>query len=598
MYGQQDRFNLDFHSADSSDFQWRTTYIPVMQFDSTELMHGKHPLVILPERVNQNSIFSLGRANHPVMLNLHQAFQLPAGYDRDTVTVDLHLRLMGMSKVCLQVMGMDLQQNFLRTDSMVVPGGTGWQTVRCSLPLKDVRHLIVGIVGCSKMKALLDFLPSKIYLDRMSICVGGQDITPVLHKYPFRVPQAYSLPDVSYENIFDRPNESFLRKMGLQDKRIIALGETVHGSTTVNRRVFQVIKNSIRYDNCRLVLLEAEMGLCLKMNLYVGGHTRESAIREIMQDVAGHLFCIHELESFLVWLRQYNAAASAKVRILGIEGSYNYTSNALFDYLYEFYSEADKAIFYPLLQGLDRLYFEDVREGIRQHKERLVLLMGDDEYGLLEETLDGIIRMSHDSVTEEEAFYAMLNRDFYLYDNARTFIDKRLKEGEKAIIYAHYKHTQKKEKLTGSFPYLRSMGNRLVAKYQADYAVVAFTVGSGEILTRYYADTLSACKLEEPPAHLLESIWMKAGLDNVYVPARLLGNSVYCIRSLGNSPQWNGNYECTNLYTCADGIVYLRNSISNERFRAFDLNRLDKYRKRNRILKSIETPLRTGKPLP
>ena len=61
------------------------------------------------------------------MLNLHQAFQLPAGYDKDTVTVDLRLRLMGMSKVCLQVMGMDLQQNFLRTDSMVVPGETGWQ---------------------------------------------------------------------------------------------------------------------------------------------------------------------------------------------------------------------------------------------------------------------------------------------------------------------------------------------------------------------------------------------------------------------------------------------------------------------------------------
>lgn len=135
------------------------------------------------------------------MLNLHQAFQLPAGYDKDTVTVDLRLRLMGMSKVCLQVMGMDLQQNFLRTDSMVVPGGTGWQAVRCSLPLKDVRYLTVGIVGCSKMKALLDFLPSKVYLDRMSIRVGG--------------------------------------------------------------------------------------------------HSRESAIREIMQDVAGHLFDIHELESFV-----------------------------------------------------------------------------------------------------------------------------------------------------------------------------------------------------------------------------------------------------------------------------------------------------------
>lgn len=75
-------------------------------------------------------------------------------------------------------------------------------TLRCGwLPLKDVRYLIVGIVGCSKMKALLDFLPSKVYLDRMSIRVDG--------------------------------------------------------------------------------------------------HSRESAIREIMQDVAGHLFDIHELESFV-----------------------------------------------------------------------------------------------------------------------------------------------------------------------------------------------------------------------------------------------------------------------------------------------------------
>ena len=112
--------------------------------------------------------------------------------------------------------------------------------------------------------------------------------------------------------------------------------------------------------------------------------------------------------------------------------------------MYEFYSEIDKPLFYSILKGLSRLQFEDVQDVVNQNKERLVKWMGSDEYGLFVDVLNGIIRMNNDSRTPEEYFYAMLNRDFDLYDNARTFIGKLLKEDEKVIVYTHYKHAQKK----------------------------------------------------------------------------------------------------------------------------------------------------------
>lgn len=587
LYCQQDLFNLDFHLIDSLNFQWHVSQLPMMKIDSTQQIQGKYPLVIFPEKVNRNSIHSLGRENHPIMLNLHQAFQLPVGYENDTVTVDLHIRPIGMNKIYLWVIGMNLHQELLRTGSVILSNKDEWQTVRCSLPLKDVRHLTVGIVGHSKRKDQFDFLPSKVYLDRMVIRVAGQDIAQVCRSKSLSVEQMGRLSGLVYENVFDESDESILQKIGLQNKKIIALGETVHGSATINKYAFEIIKNSILYDNCRLVLMETEMGVGLKMNLYVCGQSHESSIQELMRDVAGYLFDLEELESFLVWLRKHNTVSTTKVRILGIEGTYNYTSNALFDYMYEFYSEIDKPLFYSILKGLSRLQFEDVQDVVNQNKERLVKWMGSDEYGLFVDVLNGIIRMNNDSRTPEEYFYAMLNRDFDLYDNARTFIGKLLKEDEKVIVYTHYKHAQKKESVTGSFPYMHTMGSRLVAKFQNDYAVVALTVGCGEILTRYNTDSLCVHKLEESPVHTLESVWMRTGLNDMYTPTQPLGDSVYCIRSIGNSPRWNKNYEYTNLDACADGIIYFRNSLSGNSSRRFDINRLDKYRKRNRILNKL-----------
>lgn len=130
------------------------------------------------------------------------------------------------------------------------------------------------------MKNRFDFRPSKVYLDRVTVHIAGQTIEQIHRDNPFLIKRPDRLLDLAYMNVFDEPDKSILQKTGLQDKRIIALGETVHGSSTINDNVFSIIKNSILYDNCRLVLLETDMGNGLKMNLYIHGKLPESAIKD------------------------------------------------------------------------------------------------------------------------------------------------------------------------------------------------------------------------------------------------------------------------------------------------------------------------------
>ena len=584
---QQDLFNLDFRFAEPLHFQWKATQIPIIKIDSTQLIQGKHPLMILPEEM-QHSLLTFGN-NNPILLNLYQTFLIPAEYANDTAIVSLHIRPIEMNKVYLQVRGMNSQQEFLRTDSANVPNDDEWQTVRCSLPLKDVRYLTIGMVGNSKMKNRFDFRPSKVYLDRVTVHIAGQTIEQIHRDNPFLIKRPDRLLDLAYMNVFDEPDKSILQKTGLQDKRIIALGETVHGSSTINDNVFSIIKNSILYDNCRLVLLERDMGNGLKMNLYIHGKLPESAIKELIHDTDGILMNLHSLENLLIWLREYNKTAITKVNLLGIEGFYNNQINAMFDYLYAFYNDMNRNLFYPILTELNRIEYESVLDLAEQDKKKLTELMGYHEYELLVDVLKGIIRTHNDTRTIGRIFHARLNRDLYLYENARNFIDKLLRKDEKAIIYAHYGHAQKKEQTEGTFPYMQTMGSRLSEKFKDDYAVIALTVGSGEIQTRslQYTDSICAYQLDTLPDYSLESVLMESAQDSIFIFVQTLDDSVYCTRSIGNAPRWNRNYEYTNLHACADGIIYFKNSRRSEEERSFDSLRIYKARQRRKIIESI-----------
>ena len=44
--------------------------------------------------------------------------------------------------------------------------------------------------------------------------------------------------------------------MLLNNQKIIALGETVHGSENITEMIFLFAKNAILYNNCKLILTE------------------------------------------------------------------------------------------------------------------------------------------------------------------------------------------------------------------------------------------------------------------------------------------------------------------------------------------------------
>ena len=69
-------------------------------------------------------------------------------------------------------------------------------------------------------------------------------------------------------------NGDDLKSLSFSDKRILAIGESVHGTGTMNDMGVEIIKNRIEHGKCRLVLLEMPLTLSFHINRYLEGDER------------------------------------------------------------------------------------------------------------------------------------------------------------------------------------------------------------------------------------------------------------------------------------------------------------------------------------
>lgn len=71
-------------------------------------------------------------------------------------------------------------------------------------------------------------------------------------------------------------NGDDLKSLSFSDKRILAIGESVHGTGTMNDMGVEIIKNRIEHGKCRLVLLEMPLTLSFHINRYLRGTSGSS----------------------------------------------------------------------------------------------------------------------------------------------------------------------------------------------------------------------------------------------------------------------------------------------------------------------------------
>lgn len=107
------------------------------------------------------------------------------------------------------------------------------------------------------------------WIDKLNILLDDKSIDtfPVPVVPPFSVQEPEKIKKLSLnEDLYGSIPE-------LNTKKIVALGETVHGSASVNSITAQIIKHQILKNNCKLVLLEFPFGSMMFLNKEMQGKT-------------------------------------------------------------------------------------------------------------------------------------------------------------------------------------------------------------------------------------------------------------------------------------------------------------------------------------
>ena len=112
------------------------------------------------------------------------------------------------------------------------------------------------------------YTEQKLYLDKIEIKIGGKDInegplpsTPIMANLKKSEIISLSLSDTN----------SFKRIPEIGNHKIVALGETIHGSESINEAAVELIKYQVLHNQCRFILLELPTEQSLYWNRYIQG---------------------------------------------------------------------------------------------------------------------------------------------------------------------------------------------------------------------------------------------------------------------------------------------------------------------------------------
>lgn len=553
IFGQcsfADRYNLLFQLADS---QKVSAWIPDAKFLSTFskdsiLYNGKYPLRI--SRLYLKKVFT-----SPLEAYLRQNIPICATAAKE-VSISITLKTENLSKAELAVSGIDQFETVLYTKRLPILNNHIWSTYTGQFSLNKVALLNVSI----NLLGRTDSLNQMAWLDRVEMKINGEEpkVSDKDPLFPFppvsdltTYPLSLSAPDM-YQKIPDIRRHS-----------ILAIGESIHGSLTMNTIGFDFIKYCIEKEGACLALLELPLERMLAVNRYIQGDERFK-LDELLKKEEQSLFSNKKLGDFLRWLKIYNHDRKQKIWLLGLDQAPTLVSQMeLFDYFHTINQTVQLPILDSLCVGLfQQRPFGELAEMMRT-EPALRTLFAEAEYQLL---LHCLSPFAYDSKA-----YTTANspRDHVMFLNTNFLINTICNNSKKTVIYAHLSHTNYTSQ-TPTYFESASFGSYM-KKAHPDYFCIGLFAGEGKCLLRaggfaqlgFVEHTLS-----KNIASSLESSFLQSSTDYFYVsspPSQLSLSRL--IGSVNNTD----SYVISNLANRIGGLLFVKQSETIE----LDQTRLD-----------------------
>lgn len=408
-------------------------------------------------------------------------------------------------------------EQIIKSDTIELPLSETWKEASKKVKIKDALLLNVFIEGVGSELAFNNIRVSAFKLEANGIRLKNETAAKN-DNTPLKKSDVIPLNGVDFS------------KIPSINSRIMAIGETVHGSKTLGRIAFDIIKERITKQGCDLVLHEYPLEYSFYVNRYVKNDPRFS-LKDIERYMEGSLSSEHTMD-FIKWLRAYNSTHNNRVSLWGmdIESIDIASSVDLSEFVKTLCLNRETPETDSIVKRL--LNWETLKE------DTLQLTKADGAVGKWltadeRQILEFCLKLNHENT---ETYERLTNRDETMAKTASKLIDILASKNTKATIYGHFLHLNY---LVGSdMKELNnySMGHRMKSKYKDDYQAIALCTYSGKTLNSITDKTIGAAQLVTAPKGSIEHALQSMGRNIAYLPmASLNCTDVFTMRVLGNN---------------------------------------------------------------
>lgn len=553
-----DSYNLSFEQKENITRGWvngKKASSLVYKIDSSEAH--------LPLCISQQVIWK-ARERLRVDFPGEQKLVLPETSASKAV-IFINCKSMHLKQACLLIAGIDKNENLLFTDTVQILSNDRWQEFSHSVSMKGVTFIQLKIRAegsdstYEKGSAMTSkSCEQKLWLDELRIEADGKDI----NSFPdntadFFNPEKIHSQDVvplSFDNsaLYDQIPE-------LNTKRIVALGESAHGSKTLHEIEHDIMKHQIEKGNCKLVLIEAPMEQFISVNRFIQGD-ESFLLDSILSDLKYTLIPVNETRDLLVWLKNYNKTAREKVWIAGIDQ--DWSANYWYwlrNYLYYVNKEKHSKAVYLML---DTLFFAPtwksisplikVTEIIQKNRPELLTVMSPTEIEQIEYYIESFLR--------RESANNKTTRDFELFSTAQFLINKICAKEDRIIVRAHFFHANY---VDGDHYDDPSFGHFMKEYYGNTYSNIGLLTGIGNLMVSDKGK-FTIKSLQPPVPNSLEYKLSQVGADYFYVSADRLNCPLAKIRRLAFAYYENQFESTISPQGRMDGVIYIQKSEAPE----------------------------------
>lgn len=469
---------------------------------------------------------------------LQQTLLLPHG-TFNMAEIFVTTKALNLVMARLRVSVLDEQEKVLFSDTISILKNAKWNTGVGQFPLQKAKLLFLSL----EMEGSPHICPQSLWLDKIEIKLDGKNIDsyPISSLSPLHTFEKSNVIPLSFSNTLLYNNIPQLK-----DKQIIALGETAHGSTTINNVAFQFIKNQIVNNNCTLVLLEYPLEQILPFNRFIRGDNAY-LLEHLMMDIESSSFSSEQMMDFIIWLRDYNKSAKEKVTLMGIDisSSFSRSIRSIFNYCYEINRKKQNL-------AIDTLCL-NLLSTISGKKFSMQLLpaysdvhneMSANEYIILKHYLGMTFNLGDDQQRRYQA------RDSIMYENVTFFKKLLCQSNEKIVVYSHFEHIN----LKSTFP---SLGVLLKNEYQDKYFSIGILINEGNCIFRRIDNIKRSIESLQPGIiGSIEFTLSKLKIPLLYIPIEYIPCQLIYMRNIGNL-YLKDQFSILNLCGRLNGIIFI-----------------------------------------